>query len=74
MITVGELKQALTSVDDAMPLGLCVYNHSWYGNCHRTSHGEAYVAQGAFSDGSPIMIIYTGSDGWPRDVYCLRKA
>ena len=73
MKTVGELKTFLADLPDDLPIGLCVYNHSWYSNCHSQTHGECFADVGVFHNNQEIAIIYQGRDGWPRDGYELRK-
>jgi len=71
--TVGQLRDALKNFADDIPFGMCVYNHSWYSPAHSFSHGEARVGASELN-GQPIVIIYVGAQGWPRDGWCLKPA
>jgi len=70
-MTVGELKKLLEDKPDDIPLGLSVYNHSWYSNCQTLTHGPMYVGMGEFRSGEKILMLYVS--GWPKCGYMLRK-
>ena len=73
ILTVRKLKNALADLPDDTPVGLSVYNHTWYANCHTLTHGPAHVALGEFHSGEKIAVIYVGDDGWPKDGYLDKK-
>lgn len=69
--TVRDLREALVRLPDDLPIGLCVYHHSWYSNCHTDTHGSASIDIVRFGSGQKIVVISAG--GRPTDGYQVQK-